>query len=92
MSQDKLTLTALVDGHVSLADQKVSVSNVYQVKDVGVSTGNIDFEGSVIIAGNVSANFEVKAGGNVVVNGPAGRREYHCQVSGECPDRGRRLS
>ncbi len=69
MSQDKLTLTALVDGHVSLADQKVSVSNVYQVKDVGVSTGNIDFEGSVIIAGNVSANFEVKAGGNVVVNG-----------------------
>ena len=69
ISEDKLTLTALVDGHVSLIDQKVVVSNVYQVKDVGVSTGNIDFEGTVMIAGNVAANFEVKAGGNVVVNG-----------------------
>lgn len=69
LSEDKLTLTALVDGHVSLTDQKVSVANVYQVKDVGVSTGNIDFDGSVVITGNVSANFEVKAGENVVVNG-----------------------
>ena len=69
LSEDKLTLTALADGHVSLADQKVSVENVYQVKEVGVSTGNIDFEGSVVIAGNVAANFEVKAGGNIVING-----------------------
>lgn len=69
ISDDKLTLTSLVDGHVSLIDQKVVVANVYQVKDVGVSTGNIDFDGSVVITGNVAANFEVKAGGNVVING-----------------------
>lgn len=69
LSQDKLTLTSLVDGHVSLVDQKVTVANVYQVKDVGVSTGNIDFDGSVVITGNVAENFEVRAGGNVVING-----------------------
>ncbi len=69
ISEDKHTLTALVDGHVTLIDHKVVVSNVYQVKEVGVSTGNIDFEGTVMIAGNVAANFEVKAGGDVVING-----------------------
>lgn len=69
LSEDKLTITATVDGHVALSNGKVSVDNVYQVKDVGVSTGNIDFEGSIQISGNVAANFEVKAGGNVIVNG-----------------------
>ncbi len=69
LSEDKLSITSQVDGHVSLIDQKVVVSSVYQVKGVNVSTGNINYDGSVEIAGNVDANFEVKAGGNVVVNG-----------------------
>ena len=47
----------------------VIVSAVYVVQNVDVSTGNIDYEGSVEVNGNVSENFEVKAGGNVVVNG-----------------------
>ncbi len=54
---------------MSLVDKKVVVSSVYQVKGVNVSTGNINYDGSIEIAGNVDENFEVKAGGNVVVNG-----------------------
>lgn len=69
LSEDKLSISSTVDGHVTLANGKVIVSNVYQVQDVGVSTGNIDFEGSIQITGNVAANFEVKAGGNVIING-----------------------
>jgi len=69
LSEDKMTLIATADGHVSIANGKVVVANVYQVKSVDTSTGNIDFEGSVEVAGNVAANFEIKAGGNVVVNG-----------------------
>ncbi len=69
LSVDKLSITSLVDGHVSLVDKKVVVSSVYQVKGVNVSTGNISYDGSIEIAGNVDENFEVKAGGNVVVNG-----------------------
>lgn len=33
------------------------------------TTGNLDFEGSIQINGDVMANFEVKAGGNVIVSG-----------------------
>lgn len=69
LSEDGLSIVSMVDGHVALADKKVVVSSVYQVKGVNVSTGNITYDGSVEIAGNVDENFEVKAGGNVVVNG-----------------------
>lgn len=69
LSEDKLMLTSMVDGHVSLIDDKVFVNDVYQVKAVDVSTGNLDYEGSIQVDGNVMENFEVKAGGNVFVNG-----------------------
>lgn len=69
ISEDKLTLTADVDGHVTLSDGKVVVSSVYAVKDVDMSTGNIVYDGSIEISGSVAANLEVKAGGNVVING-----------------------
>lgn len=69
LSEDRNSIVSLVDGHVSLVDDKVFVADVYQVKDVDVSTGNIEYDGSVEITGYVAANFEVKAGGNVIVNG-----------------------
>lgn len=69
ISEDKLTITSLVDGHVSLVDDKVFVNDVYVVEGVDVSTGNIDYEGSIQVDGNVAANYEVKAGGNVIING-----------------------
>lgn len=69
LSEDKLSITSDVDGHVVLLDGKVVVSSVYKVKDVDLSTGNIDYDGSIEIAGSVTANMEVKAGGNVVING-----------------------
>lgn len=69
ISEDGTELISLVNGHVSLVDEKVVVANVLELKNVDTSTGNIDYEGSVNIAGNVQTNFSVKAGGNIVVNG-----------------------
>lgn len=69
MSEDKRVLTAKVDGHVTLVDEKVFVSNVLQLENVDISTGNIEYEGSVTVTGNVQSNFSVKAKGNIVVNG-----------------------
>ena len=69
LSEDKNTITSMVDGHVSLVDGKVFVADVYSVERVDVSTGNIEYEGSVEVTGDVATNFEIKAGGNVIVNG-----------------------
>lgn len=69
LSEDKLTLTSEVNGHVSLINDTVFVSDVYEVENVDNSTGNIDFEGSIKINGNVCSNFTVKAKGNVEIKG-----------------------
>ncbi len=69
LSEDKLSIRSAVDGHVTLVDDKVFVSDVFEVKNVDSTTGNLDFEGSIQINGDVMANFEVKAGGNVIVSG-----------------------
>ena len=69
VSEDNLSLISKVDGHVTLVDDKVFVSDILEVENVDNSTGNIEFEGSVQINGNVISNFSVSAKGNVVVNG-----------------------
>lgn len=69
ISEDRRKITSMVDGHVSLVEGKVFVSDVYEVENVDLSTGNIDFEGSVQVRGNVSSNFVIRAGGNVIISG-----------------------
>ena len=69
ISEDKLTMTSDVDGHVTLVDDKVFVSDVLTVENVDNATGDIEYEGSVQVNGNVCANFSVIASGNIEVSG-----------------------
>ncbi|MBQ9512001.1 MAG: DUF342 domain-containing protein [Lachnospiraceae bacterium] len=69
ISEDKLTLSAGVSGHVSLNQGEVMVSNVYTVDNVDVSTGNVKYDGSIVISGDVDTGFEVNATGDVEVKG-----------------------
>ncbi|MCR5832305.1 MAG: FapA family protein [Lachnospiraceae bacterium] len=69
LSEDELTITSLVNGHASLVEGKVFVSDVYEVSDVDTSTGNIEYEGNVCVLGNVKTGFSLKANGNVEVRG-----------------------
>ncbi len=58
-----------VSGHVMLVEGKIFVSNVFEVENVDASTGDITYEGSVKINGNVNSNFTVKATGNIEIAG-----------------------
>lgn len=69
LSEDRCVLTAETDGHVTLVEDKVFVSNVFEVENVDNSTGNIEYDGSVMINGNVGTNFSVRAKGNIEVKG-----------------------
>lgn len=69
LSPDKMSIYSKVNGHVVLVGDKVFVSDVYEVENVDISTGNIEFEGSVQVNGNVASNFVVRANGNVIING-----------------------
>ncbi|MCR4806195.1 MAG: FapA family protein [Lachnospiraceae bacterium] len=69
VSEDGMELISEVNGNVTLVDDKVFVSNIYEVNDVDTSTGNIEYDGDVHVNGNVNAGFTVKASGNVEVRG-----------------------
>ena len=69
-SGDGLQLLAAIDGQANIINRRVTVSNSLTIdKDVGVATGNIDFNGNVRILGNVSDGYTVKAVGNIVITG-----------------------
>ncbi|NLT94242.1 MAG: DUF342 domain-containing protein [Clostridia bacterium] len=70
VSEDGLKAYAGCDGHVVMADRRVSVLPVYEVNgDVDFSTGNIDFIGNVVIKGNIKEGFSVNSQGDVEVYG-----------------------
>lgn len=70
VSKDRCHIYSDVEGHVTLVEDMVMVSNVYTVPaNVDSSTGDIDYNGTVEVTGNVSTGFAIKAEGDIVVNG-----------------------
>ena len=70
INSDKTEIFAACEGLVKLFEGKVLVNNVYEVPNhVGPSTGDVTFEGSVIVHGNVLGGFTVKAKGDIEVMG-----------------------
>lgn len=70
VSEDKLHLHAALTGRVYMERDKVEVSNIFTVEgNAGLSTGNIDFDGDVVVYGNVESGYTIKATGNIEVMG-----------------------
>lgn len=69
LSEDKLSISSKVNGHVTLTGGKVFVSDVMEVVNVDNSTGNIDYEGNVVVSGNVNTNFSIRTTGDIEVRG-----------------------
>ena len=61
-----------MDGQVLLINDKINVEPIMEVDGVNIKTGNITFLGTVIVNGNVEDGFDVKASGNIEVNGAVG--------------------
>lgn len=64
-----LYLVSKIDGLVELKDGRIMVSEVFEVDNVDSKVGNINFNGSVIVRGNVLNGFRVIADGDVKVKG-----------------------
>lgn len=65
---DGATLKSMISGQLIIKGNSASVVPVYEVRgDVDYSTGNIEFNGSVIVHGSILDGFHVKAEGNVEV-------------------------
>jgi hypothetical protein len=70
INAEKTEMRAMCSGMVEFMGNSINVSSVYKVDgDCDISVGNIDFDGSVHISGNVKSGHVVKATGTVVVGG-----------------------
>lgn len=69
-SEDNRTYTANFDGKIEMQNDRIMILQVYEISgDADLSVGNIDFNGDVIIHGNVRTGVNIKAGGNITVDG-----------------------
>lgn len=69
ISADGTQIISDSGGLVRLIDEKIVVENIYKVDSIGVSTGNIDFEGSVVVKNDVLSGFNLKATGLIDIRG-----------------------
>jgi uncharacterized protein len=69
-AKDDYSLISSIAGQVIMEGNKVHVLPIYEISsNVDLSTGNIDFNGNVLIKGDVMEGFKIKAAGNVEVKG-----------------------
>lgn len=63
-------LIATVNGQIVDKGSRISVDPRLEIKGgVGVSTGDVEFDGTVLIRGNVDQGFKVKATGDIEITG-----------------------
>ena len=70
INEERTEIYSDVTGHANFINGKVFVSDVLKIPaDVDNSVGNIDYDGSVEIVGNVKTGFNVRATGDIIVGG-----------------------
>lgn len=70
LSPSGLEVISDIEGTVEFDGDKISVLNLLEIKsDVGVETGNIDFQGQVVVNGNVTNGYSVNCDGDLIING-----------------------
>lgn len=68
-ADDPDLLVAIVPGQPTVIKNGVKVNPVLDVENVDLSTGNLTFEGTVRVSGDVLTGMKVHVGGDLVVNG-----------------------
>lgn len=67
--KDRYLLVATITGLPRKLDNGMAVEDVFEVPKVDISTGNIDYDGSVVVNGDVGEGMTVSAKGDVNITG-----------------------
>lgn len=73
ISSDNQKIIAAIDGNVKIKDGKIIIQPLLELDNVDYSTGNIDFDGDVIVKGTVFDGFSIKANGIIQIGLPVGK-------------------
>lgn len=70
---DKNLLIATQKGHPIIHDRGVSVDPVLQLTNVSLATGNVTYDGSVLVKQDVADGLKIEVTGDVIVEGVVGK-------------------
>ena len=68
-STDPDRLVSIVKGQPVITSRGVIIENIYTVKSVDVHTGHIDYDGSLVVKGDVASGMKINVSGDVQVFG-----------------------
>ncbi|MRG85374.1 DUF342 domain-containing protein [Salinibacillus xinjiangensis] len=67
---DDHTVISTTDGQVSLFEEEIMVLPTYEVREtIDMKVGNVDFNGSIVVHGDVPTGFSLKAKGDITITG-----------------------
>lgn len=69
LDKDRCTYYAHTDGMVRLNEDMLEVTEMLEVEEVTTSTGNVVFDGSVRVKGNVGTGVLIRSGKDIIVDG-----------------------
>lgn len=70
ISPDGRSLIAAKSGRVDYINNRVEISDIYKIKgDINMGVGNVQFEGDIVVDGNVISGLTVQASGMIEVRG-----------------------
>jgi uncharacterized protein (DUF342 family) len=78
VASDGKTYLADQDGMITLEEDHIEVSRVLVMQEVTLATGNVNFDGSVHILGDVLSGAKIQASENVIVDGYVENATIEC--------------
>jgi uncharacterized protein (DUF342 family) len=69
VQDDGKTYIAETDGKIDIKDEQIEISRMLVMEEVSLATGNVNFDGSVHVLGDVVSGARIEASESVVVDG-----------------------
>jgi len=66
---DENLILATVSGQPKFENEVMNVDDTFETKGVNVGTGNIDYDGAVVVSGDVTESMQVIAKGDITISG-----------------------
>ncbi len=77
LAKDKRTYMATISGRIEIQGQNVEITQTLVLENVSRSSGNIDFDGCVMVTGDVESETVINATGDVLINGNVEAANIH---------------
>lgn len=78
LAEDKRTYVAVFDGMIQMEDNEIKITQHLLLEEVNLATGDIQFNGSLEIKGDVGVGSVIRATGDIVIDGTVEGATIEC--------------